>query len=156
MLWCVLYGAFYEILFTGGVLQDTLTNGYSPPMTTVIILAVSLGVTYVMFHPQQPDPTIYPSSARLLPLRSGKCLGGHLVGPTAIALADLFGRHKKFPKTRNLIRSNPWICRIRRRRRSCPNSRSLIMPRRADQVSTFSSFFFFFFLLHEQRNRTWI
>lgn len=32
-------------------LQDTVTNGYSPPTATVIILAVSLGVTYVAVSP---------------------------------------------------------------------------------------------------------
>lgn len=51
MFWCVLVDAFYDMLFIDGVLQDTVTNGYSPPMTTVIILAVSLGVTYVAFYP---------------------------------------------------------------------------------------------------------
>ena len=27
--------------------QDNVLNGYSPPMTTVVILAVSIAVTYV-------------------------------------------------------------------------------------------------------------
>ena len=45
-----LMAPFMTFSFIGGVLQDTVTNGYSPPMSTVIILAVSLGLTYVAFR----------------------------------------------------------------------------------------------------------
>ena len=59
MLWSVLVDAFHDSSHLCGVLQDTVTNGYSPPMTTVIILAVSLGVTYVTFYPHYTNSMIF-------------------------------------------------------------------------------------------------
>lgn len=59
MFWYDYLVSLVACLFTGGALQDSLANGYSPPPMTVIILAVSLGVTYVALYAHQMAPTTF-------------------------------------------------------------------------------------------------
>ena len=83
-------------------LQDTVSNGYLPPSTTVIILAVSLGVTYVALQPHRTALTFFfLSPAQLLHLRNGKFSKSLLVGPYMKPLLDHSANHKMFPETWN-------------------------------------------------------